>query len=61
MGKIKNTTQINTYNEPAKPSLKIHSHWNRNEFVELEIGEERLVVSGIDLKRAVDNCMNVGV
>ena len=61
MGKIKNTAQINTYNEPAKPSLKIHSHWNRREFVELEIEGERLVVSGLELKQAIDNCMNVGV
>ena len=61
MGKIKNTAQINTYNEPAKPSLKIHSHWNRRELVELEIEGERLVVSGLELKQAIDNCMNVGV
>ena len=61
MGKIKNTSQINTYNEPAKPSLKIHSHWNRREFVELEIEGERLVVSGLELKQAIDNCMNVGI
>ena len=61
MGKIKNTAQINTYNEPAKPSLKIHSHWNRRELVELEIEGERLVVSGLELKQAIDNCMNVGL
>ena len=61
MGKIKNTSQINTYNEPAKPSLKIHNHWNQREFVELEIEGERLVVSGLELKQAIDNCMNVGI
>ena len=61
MGKIKNTSQINTYNDPAKPGIKIHSHWNRREFVEIEFGDERLVVSGEDLKRAIDNCMNVGL
>ena len=61
MAKIKNTSEVNTYNEPAKPSLRVHSHWNRREFVEIQIGEERFVVVGEDLKRAIDNCMNVGI
>ena len=61
MAKIKNTAQVETYNEPAKPSIKIHSHWNRPELVELQIGpdDDRIVVSGEELKRAIDNCMNV--
>lgn len=65
MSKIKNTAEVKTYNEPAKPSIKVHSHWNRKEFVELQIGpdpdKDRIVVSGEDLKRAIDNCMNVGM
>lgn len=64
MSKIKNTAEVKTYNEPAKPSIKVHSHWNRKEFIELQIGPDpdtRMVVCGDDLKRAIDNCMNVGI
>lgn len=64
MAKIKNTAEVKTYNEPAKQSIKVHSHWNRKEFVEIQIGsdpeKDRFVVAGQDLKRAIDNCMNVG-
>ena len=60
MGKIKNTAEVNTYNEPGRPNIRVHSHWNRREFVELEINGERVVVVGTDLKNAIDNCMNVG-
>jgi hypothetical protein len=66
MSRIKNTAEVKTYNDNTIPSNKeisilIHSHWNRREFVELEIRGERFVVLGSDLKKAIDNCMNVGI
>lgn len=59
MGKVKVTCEINTCNEPSKPSIRIHSHWNRSRWVEIEVNGERIVVDGEELKTAVDNCMNV--
>lgn len=60
MALVKVTCQINDYSEPAKVSLKVHSHWNINRLVELEIGGERYTVNGNELKTAIDNCMNTG-
>ena len=40
--------------------MRIHSHWNVNGFVELEINGEKYIVDGKELKIAIDNCMNVG-
>lgn len=60
MSRVKVTCEINTYNEPAKPSIRLHSHWNRDAFVELEIDGTKYVINGKELKIAVDNCMNVG-
>jgi hypothetical protein len=61
VSRIKNTSEVSTYNEPAKPNIRIHSHWNRREMVEIEINGERVTVVGSDLKMAIDNCMNVGI
>jgi hypothetical protein len=61
MSKIKNTSQIETYDEPAKPSIKVHSHWNRETLVVLEVGNEKVTVAGEDLIKAINNCMNVGL
>lgn len=55
---VKVTCEVPTYNEPAKPSIRVHNHWNRQEFVELEISGERHVVTARDLKAAIDNCTN---
>lgn len=60
MSHVKVTCQIEDYSEPRKGSIKIHSHWNINRFVELEINGERYTVNGKELKIAIDNCMNVG-
>jgi|GEM_PF-6899485 len=61
MSKIKNTSQLETYDEPATANIKVHAHWNDNELVELEIANKKVTVMGRDLIRAVENCMNVGV
>lgn len=60
MGKVKTTCAVQVYGDTDKLPLKVHSHWNQRELIELQVGEQRIVVAGDDLKRAVDNCMNVG-
>jgi len=60
MSKIKNTAEVSTYNEPSVPNIRVNSHWNRDEMVVVVIGENKYEVLGRDLKRAIDNCMNVG-
>jgi hypothetical protein len=59
MSRIKNTSEIETYDDPAKSGIRIDSHWCYAEKVVIRInGEERTVV-GSELKLAIDNCMNV--
>ena len=55
---VKVTCQLTDYSEPAKPSIKVHNHWNYSSLVELEINNECFTVSGTDLIEAVKNCMN---
>lgn len=55
---IKVTCEVKTYNEPMKPSLKVHNHWNQRDYVELEVDGERFVIKGNELKEAINNCMN---
>ena len=58
MSRIKVTCQIHDYSEPSKPSIRIHSHWNEDTFVEVEIGDERYTVSAKELVQAVYNASN---
>lgn len=53
MALVKVTCQIHDYSEPAKESLKVHSHWNINRFVELEIDGKRYTVNGNELITAI--------
>ena len=39
--------------------IRVHSHWNNDKFVELEVDGERYTVCGEDLITAVKNAMNV--
>jgi hypothetical protein len=55
---IKVTSEVPTYDDPAKPSIKVHSHWNRNENVVLDFGDERRTVDASELKAAIDNATN---
>lgn len=57
---IKVACEINDYSETEKPNIKIHSHWSNRSLIELEIDGTRYTVDGWELKRAIDNCMNVG-
>lgn len=60
MNRIKNTSVVRTYDDPAKTEIKIDSHWNQTDKITITIGEEKRTVVGSDLKMAIDNCMNVG-
>lgn len=60
MAKVKVTCEISEYSDTAKPSIRVHNHWNSPDFVELEVEGKRYTVDGRQLKIAVDNCMNVG-
>lgn len=58
MTKLKVTCRLDDYSEPAMPSVLIHSHWNDEELVKLEVDGKKYTVDGEQLKKAVDNCMN---
>lgn len=58
--RIKVTCEVPTCSDTAKPSIRVHNHWNRNDLVEIEIDGKRYTVEGSGLKNAVDNCMNAG-
>ena len=55
---IKVTNEVPTYDEPAKTSIKVHNHWNRNAFVVIEIGDESRTVNANDIKAAINNATN---
>ena len=60
MGKIKVTCEIKDYSDPAQPQIRVHNHWNYNSLVELEVDGKRYTVNADDLRRAIENCTNVG-
>ena len=55
---IKVTNEVQTYDEPAKPSIRVHSHWCHRDRVVIEIGDHKVTVIGADIKAAVDNATN---
>jgi len=61
MGKIKNNSEVKTYDDSKPEKVTVNSHWNQRSFVEILIGKQKVVVDGNDLKTAIDNCMNVGL
>ena len=60
MVRIKVTCEVKTYDEPAKPDIRVHSHWNESSKIVLEIGEQKITVVARDLIAAVNNCANSG-
>jgi hypothetical protein len=46
------TSRVQTYDEPAKPSILVHNHWCDRSRVVLEIGTERRTVLAVDLIKA---------
>ena len=55
---IKVTCDVPTYNNPAKGDIRVHSHWNGSDMVEIEVGGERYEVYGRDLIAAINDCMS---
>ena len=51
---MKVTCEIKDYSNPAKPNIRIHSAWNGDGLIELEVNGERYVVSAAELKSAVE-------
>lgn len=56
---IKVTCEVQTYDTPAKPSIRVHSHWFNDAQVEIEVKGERYTVVGKDLITAVEDAMCV--
>ena len=56
---IKVTNELNTYDEPAKTSVRIHSHWNEPKKIVVEFlgGEKRTVITS-ELLAAIKNATN---
>ena len=52
------TNEVTTYNTPAKPNIRVHSHWCLMDRVVIEIGDQRVTVIASDLKAAVNNATN---
>lgn len=55
---IKVTCEVPNCDEPAKHSIRVHSHWNNNNLIVLEVGDEKVTVKGDDLQAAIKNCTN---
>ena len=56
---IKVTCEVSTYNNPAKPPIRVHSHWFNDKQVEIEVNGERYEVVGKDLITAIEDAMCV--
>jgi len=57
---IKVTNEVPTYDEPAKPAIRIHSHWCHHDRVVIEIGDYKVTAVSADLKAAIGNATNTG-
>ena len=41
-----------------RPKVKVSEHWNRKEFVVIEIDGKKVTVLAAELQRAIDNAQN---
>jgi len=58
---IKVSCRVDLYSvstDSAKGSILVHSHWNDDNKVEIEIEDKRFCVSGYDLIEAIRNAIN---
>ena len=60
MSKIKVTCEVQSYDNSYKKNMQIHSHWNREEFIIVEIDGKQITVLASHLKAAIENCTNTG-
>ena len=42
----------------TKPTIEVVNHWNRKEFVVLNVGGKKYTVLASDLERAINNATN---
>lgn len=57
---IKCSNEVPTYDEPATPSVHVHSHWNRSAFVIIEIDGKKATVATEEIEAAIKNASNTG-
>jgi len=57
---IKITNQVESYDNPAKPSIRVHSHWCERDKVVLEVEGKSVTVIADDLIAAIKNATNTG-
>lgn len=56
---IKVTNELNTYDEPSKTSVRIHSHWNESKKIVIEfVGGEKRTLIASELLAAIKNATN---
>lgn len=56
---IKVTNELNTYDEPSKTSVRIHSHWNEPKKIVIEfVGGEKRTIIASELLAAIKNATN---
>jgi hypothetical protein len=41
-----------------RPKVKVSEHWNRKEFVVIEVDGKKVTVLAAELQRAIDNAQN---
>ena len=56
---IKVTCEVQTYDNPAKLSIRVHSNWYDDKQVEIEVEGKRYTVMGKDLITAIEDAMCV--
>ena len=55
---IKVTNEVSTYDDPAKASIRVYSHWNDSDRVVIEINDYKVTVLAEEMKAAIDNAVN---
>lgn len=55
---IKVTSEVPTYDDPAKPFIRVHSHWNRNNLVVIDFGDDKRTVDSDEIMAAIKNATN---
>lgn len=55
---IKVTNELPTYDDPAKPNLRVHSHWNDPNLVVIEIDGKNVTVVAHEATAAIENATN---
>ena len=57
---LKVTNEVTTYDEPAKPTIRVHSHWNQPALVIIEIEGKEATVDVGEITAAIRNASNTG-